>query len=69
MIYIDNRIREELRQNESRITRINNMLITPLQNNMTDEKEAMLKAELEFLYKSQEKIYKDLTKQLDGESE
>lgn len=69
MIYIDNRIREELRQNESRITRINNMLITPLQNNMTDEKEAMLKAELEFLYKSKEKIYKDLTKQLDGESE
>ena len=69
MIYIDNRIIEELRQNESRITRINNMLITPLQNNMTDEKEAMLKAELEFLYKSQEKIYKDLTKQLDGESE
>ena len=65
-MYIDNRIREELRQNESRITRINNMLITPLQNNMTDEKEAMLKAELEFLYKSQEKIYKDLTKQLDG---
>ena len=57
MIYIDNRIREELRQNESRITRINNMLITPLQNNMTDEKEAMLKAELEFLYKSQEKIF------------
>ena len=68
-MYVNNKIREELRQNESRITRINNMLITPLQNNMTDEKEAMLKAELEFLYKSQEKIYKDLTKQLDGESE
>ena len=64
-MYIDNKTREELRKNESRITKINNMLNTPLQNNMTNEKEAMLKAELEFLYKSQKKIYKELTKKLD----
>lgn len=68
-MYVNNKIREELRQNKSRITRINNMLITPLQNNMTNEKEAMLKAELKFLYKSQEKIYQDLTKQLDKRDE
>lgn len=68
-MYVNNKIREELRQNENRITRINNMLITPLQNNMTNEKEAMLKAELKFLYKSQEKIYQDLTKQLDKRDE
>lgn len=59
-MYIDNKIREEIRQNESRITRINNMLITPSQNNMTREKEEMLKAELKFLYASQTKIYNDL---------
>lgn len=68
-MYVNNKIREELRQNESKIIRINNMLITPLQNNMTNEKEAMLKAELKFLYKSQEKIYQDLTKQLDKRDE
>lgn len=68
-MYVNNKIREELRQNKSKITRINNMLITPLQNNMTNEKEAMLKAELKFLYKSQEKIYQDLTKQLDKRDE
>ena len=68
-MYVNNKIREELRQNESKITRINNMLITPLQNNMTNEKEAMLKAELKFLYKPQEKIYQDLTKQLDKRDE
>ena len=63
-MYIDNKIREEIRQNESRITRINNMLVSPNQNNMTKEKEEMLKAELKFLYKSQTKIYNDLSEQI-----
>ena len=63
-MYIDNRILEELRKNDSRITRLNNMLVSPSQNNMTKEKEEMIKAELEFLYKSQTKIYKALSKQL-----
>lgn len=63
-MYIDNRITEKLRKNDSRISRLNNMLASPLQNNMTEEKEEMIKAELEFLYKSQTKIYKDLSKQL-----
>ena len=39
------------------------MFATPLQNNMTKEKEEMLKAELEFLYKSNTKIYQDLSEQ------
>ena len=59
-MYIDNKTRQEMRSNESRISRINNILVTPSQNDMTKEKEQMLKAELKFLYKRQTKIYEQL---------
>lgn len=53
-------VRDELNMIDGRCTRINNMLVTPLQNNMTDEKERALKAELKYLYKKKENIYKKL---------
>ena len=63
-MYIDNTIMEEIRKNERRMTQINNMLVTPLQNNMTNEKEQMLKAELKFLQKKQTQIYENLYEKL-----
>ena len=60
-MYIDNKIRQEMRNNESRMSRINNILATPSQNDMTKEKEQMLKAELKFLHKRQTKIYEQLS--------
>ena len=66
-MYIDSRITQELKDIDVRCTRINNMLVTPLQNNMTDEKEMSLKAELKYLYKRKEQIYNKLIDKMEKE--
>ena len=50
--------KQELKELDSRITQINNMLATPTQNNMTDEKEDMLNMELKYCYMRKKAIYK-----------
>lgn len=49
---------------EKEIIRINNVLATPLQNNMTTEKEKMLKTKLKYLYKKEEKLYNKMMEEL-----
>lgn len=61
---MDKEIEKELDDIDKQCIRINNVLVTPLQNNMTTEKELALKAELKFLYKRKEKIYNKLLEEL-----
>lgn len=48
---------KKLKDLEKRVTCINNMLVTPAQNNMTPEREKALNAELKYCYLKQEEIY------------
>ena len=55
----DEHLDKELDELDKRIIRIQNILQTPRQNMMTDEKERSLQAELKFCHLRKEQIYND----------
>lgn len=64
-MYVSNSVRQELRDIEKECVRINNVLATPSQNNVTEEKEKALRAKLKYLYLKEERIYNRLINQME----